>query len=95
MKVQITHYSQKGVPLEDDEEEDKGFWKMVVYESVKGAIRLATTPKNEEPYANNMETIIQADIILLNRTNDRHLSHPRCTYRGEPRKIPWHCFKPD
>ena len=67
MKVQITHYSQKGVPLEDDdEEEDKGFWKMVVYESVKGAIRLATTPKNEEPYANNMETIIQADIILLN-----------------------------
>ena len=70
MKVQINHFSQKGVPPEDkdddDDDDDRGFWEMVVYESVKGAIRMATTPEEEEPYANNMETIIQADIILLN-----------------------------
>ena len=71
MKVQINHYSQKGVPPkdnddDDDDDDDRGFWEMLVYESVKGVIRMATTPEEEEPYANNMETIIQADIILLN-----------------------------
>ncbi len=68
MKVQINHYSQKGVPPKDndDDDDDRGFWEMLVYESVKGVIRMATTPEEEEPYANNMETIIQADIILLN-----------------------------
>lgn len=68
MKVQINHFSQKGVPPDDedeDDDDDRGFWEMVVYESVKGAIRMATTPQ-EEPYAYNMETIIQTDIVLLN-----------------------------
>ncbi len=69
MKVQINHFSQKGIPPEDKDEEedndDRGFWEMVVYESVKGAIRSATTPKEEEPYAYNMQTIIHADIIFL------------------------------
>jgi len=77
MKVQITLYSQKGVPPEDDDDDDdddRGFWEMVVYESVKGAIRLATTPKEEEPYANNMETIIHADIIFLDIESGKTLN---------------------
>ncbi len=69
MKVQITHYSQKGVPPkkddDDDDDDDRGFWKEVTLEIIKGAIRAATTPKDEEPYANNIETIVQADIVLL------------------------------
>lgn len=77
MKVQITFYSQKGVPPEDDDDEDdddRGFWEMVVYESVKGAIRAATTPKDEEPYAYNMETIIHADIIFLDIESGKTLN---------------------
>lgn len=70
MKVEISHYSQKGVPPEnkkdnDDDDDERGFWEMVVYETVKGAIRSSTTPKNEELYPNNIETIIHGNIILL------------------------------
>jgi len=70
MKVEITQFSQKGVPPEtddedDDDDDDRGFWEVVTIELVKGVIRAATTPKDEEPYANNIETIVQADIVLL------------------------------
>ena len=78
MKVQINYFSQKGIPPEDKDEEedndDRGFWEMVVYESVKGAIRSATTPKEEEPYAYNMQTIIHADIIFLDIESGKTLN---------------------
>ncbi len=78
MKVQITHYSQKGVPPktddDDDDDDDRGFWEVVAIELVKGVIRAATSPKGEEAYANNMETIVHADIILLDVETGETLS---------------------
>ncbi len=78
MKVEISLFSQRGVPPEDKkDDDDRGFLEMVIYESVKGAIRAATTPMGEELYANNMETIIHGNIILLNvETGETIVTYP-------------------
>ncbi len=64
MKVQINHFSQKGIPPEDKDEEedndDRGFWEMVVYESVKGAIVLQPLQKKK-----NLMLIICKQLFML------------------------------
>ncbi|MFQ6677312.1 MAG: hypothetical protein ACE5D0_03235 [Fidelibacterota bacterium] len=91
MKIEMTHYSQKGVPPktddDDDDDDDGGFWEVVAIELVKGAIRAATTPKGEEAYANNIETIVHADIILLDvETGETLNTFPiSATYTGGSR----------
>ncbi|MCH7611977.1 MAG: hypothetical protein IIB95_01050 [Candidatus Marinimicrobia bacterium] len=79
MNVQITHFSQKGVPPkkdddEDDEDDKRGFWEVVTIEIVKGVIRAATTRKEDEPYPYNIQTIVHADIVLLDVATGKTLN---------------------
>jgi len=91
MNVDVIHFSQKGVPpkkdKEKDDDDDKSFWETVAIEMVKGAIRSATKHREDEPYPYNIETIIHANIILLDVETGKTLENfpISTTYTGGSR----------
>ena len=69
--ITVHNFSQKGVPKEDKEDEDRSFLEQVTISIIKGIFK---KEKEDDPYANNIQTQLSVQVRYIEIETGKSLS---------------------